>query len=43
MLTFYDNALSPFARKVRVVLEFKGLEFDSLDHAIGQPRKPTKK
>jgi glutathione S-transferase len=31
MITLYDNAFSPFARKVRMVLEFKGLAFDSFD------------
>jgi len=29
MLTLYDNPFSPFARKVRMVLRFKGLEFES--------------
>jgi glutathione S-transferase len=29
MLTVYDNPFSPFARKVRMVLRFKGLEFES--------------
>ena len=31
MLTLYDNAFSPFARKVRMVLEHKGLAFDVVD------------
>ena len=31
MLTLYDNPFSPFARKVRMVLHFKGLEFESID------------
>lgn len=31
MLTLYDNPFSPFARKVRMVLRFKGLAFDSID------------
>ncbi len=30
-LTLFDNAFSPFARKVRMVLEFKGLAFDTVD------------
>ncbi len=30
MLTLYDNPFSPFARKVRMVFHFKGLEFESL-------------
>ena len=32
MLTLYDNPFSPFALKVRMVLRFKGLEFES--HAV---------
>jgi glutathione S-transferase len=31
MRTLYDNAFSPFARKVRMVLEHKGLAFDAVD------------
>jgi glutathione S-transferase len=31
MITLYDNAFSPFARKVRMVLEYKGLSFESID------------
>jgi glutathione S-transferase len=31
MLTLYDNPFSPFARKVRLVLAFKGLRADSVD------------
>ena len=31
MLTLYDNPFSPFARKVRMVLRFKGLEYRPLD------------
>ncbi len=31
MITFYDNPFSPFARKVRIVLEHKGLSFESID------------
>src|SRR5262249_34485929 len=31
MLKLYDNAFSPFARKVRMVLEHKGLEHEVLD------------
>ncbi len=30
-MKLYDNPFSPFARKVRMVLEHKGLEFESLD------------
>ena len=31
MLKLYDNAFSPFARKVRLVLEHKGLSFEAVD------------
>ncbi len=31
MLTLYENAFSPFARKVQLVLEYKGLEFNTVD------------
>jgi len=31
MLTLYDNAFSPFARKVRLVLDHKGLEYEVVD------------
>jgi glutathione S-transferase len=31
MLILFDNPFSPFARKVRMVLRFKGLEFRSID------------
>lgn len=31
MLTLFDNAFSPFARKVRMVLEHKGLAFEAVD------------
>ena len=31
MLLLYDNAFSPFARKVRMVLEHKGLAFEVVD------------
>jgi glutathione S-transferase len=31
MLTLYDNAFSPFARKVRMVLEHKGIPFEAID------------
>ncbi len=31
MITLYDNAFSPFARKVRMVLEHKQLAFDAVD------------
>jgi glutathione S-transferase len=31
MITLYDSAFSPFARKVRMVLEHKGLDFEAVD------------
>ena len=31
MITLYDNAFSPFARKARMVLEHKGLAFEAID------------
>jgi len=31
MITLYDNPFSPFARKVRMVLDYKGLAYDSVD------------
>ncbi len=31
MMTLYDNAFSPFARKVRMVLEHKRLPFEAID------------
>jgi glutathione S-transferase len=31
MITLFDSAFSPFARKVRMVLEHKGLAFEALD------------
>ena len=30
-MQLYDNAFSPFARKVRMVLDYKGLEYETLD------------
>jgi glutathione S-transferase len=31
LFTLYDNPFSPFARKVRMVLQFKGLQYRSID------------
>ena len=31
MLTLFENGFSPFARKVRLVLEYKGLEYSTVD------------
>lgn len=40
MITLFDNAFSPFARKVRMVLEVKGLTFETVDALApaGHPR-----
>ncbi len=39
MITLYDNAFSPFARKVRMVLEHKRLRFDAIDGLTPDGRK----
>src|SRR5262245_31987315 len=31
MLRLYDSAFSPFARKVRMTLEYKGLDYEAVD------------
>jgi glutathione S-transferase len=31
MRKLYDNPFSPFARKVRMVLAYKGLDFERID------------
>lgn len=31
MMVLYDNAISPFARKVRMVLDWKGLAYETID------------
>lgn len=31
MITLYDNGFSPFARKVRIALEHKGLDYEAID------------
>ena len=31
MIKLYDSAFSPFARKVRMVLEYKGLNYEAVD------------
>jgi glutathione S-transferase len=36
MMMLYDNAFSPFARKVRMVLEHKALPFESVDGLAGE-------
>jgi glutathione S-transferase len=37
LITLYDNPFSPFARKLRMVLQYKGVEFASIDAlAVGE-------
>jgi glutathione S-transferase len=36
MLTLYDSPLSPFCRKVRMVLEYKKLAFDTVDESTAE-------
>ncbi len=37
MITLYDNPFSPFARKVRMALQFKGVDCESVDAlAVGE-------
>ena len=31
MIKLYDSSFSPFARKVRMVLEYKGLNYEAVD------------
>ena len=31
MIKLYDSAFSPFARKVRMTLEYKGLNYEAID------------
>ena len=38
MRVLYDNAFSPFARKVRMVLEHKGLAFEAIDALAPEAR-----
>jgi glutathione S-transferase len=40
MITLYDNPFSPFARKVRMALRFKGVVFESLDALAVSEREP---
>jgi glutathione S-transferase len=39
MITLYDNAFSPFARKVRMVLELKRLPFEAVDGLAAEGRR----
>jgi glutathione S-transferase len=39
LITLYDNPFSPFARKVRMVLQYKGVEFASIDALAGGERE----
>jgi glutathione S-transferase len=36
MLTLFTNGFSPFARKVAMALEYKGLEYKGLEYETGQ-------
>ena len=38
MMTLYDNAVSPFARKVRLVLDHKKLEYEVVDGLVRDNR-----
>ena len=38
MRVLWDNAFSPFARKVRMVLEHKGLAFEAVDGLAPEAR-----
>ena len=42
MMKLYESAFSPFARKVRMVLEHKGLEFEALDGLLRPNHEPLK-
>jgi len=39
MITLYDNAFSPFARKVRMVIEHKRLPFEAVDGLTSEGRQ----
>jgi glutathione S-transferase len=39
LITLYDNPFSPFARKVRMVLQLKGIAFESVDALAIQQRE----
>ena len=39
MLKLHDNPFSPFARKVRLILAYKGLPFERID-ALALDRRP---
>jgi glutathione S-transferase len=43
VIKVYDNAFSPFARKVRMVLEFKGLDFDAVDGLLETDHEALKR
>jgi glutathione S-transferase len=38
MMTLYDNALSPFARKVRLVLDYKKVDYEAVDGLVQDNR-----
>ena len=39
MITLYDNPFSPFARKVRMALQQKGVEYESIDALASSERE----
>ena len=39
MIKLYDSAFSPFARKVRMVLDHKGLSYEAVDGLEVEPRR----
>src|SRR5687767_9792802 len=43
MMKLYDSAFSPFARKVRMVLEHKGLDFEAVDGLLKANHEALKK
>ena len=42
MIKLYDNPFSPFARKVRMVLEFKGLAYEAVDGLLKSSHEALK-
>ena len=42
MMKLFDSAFSPFARKVRMVLEHKGLPFEACDGLLKSNREALK-
>jgi glutathione S-transferase len=42
MIKLYDSAFSPFARKVRMALEYKGLNYEAVDGLIRSSHEALK-